>query len=147
MCFFARRGGNVNTGSRWRVSRWCHLPPLQQDMSHGKDPVPFWKNLVAGGGAGAIEICVMFPLDVIKAALAPAVFRVVRLTAAPASAGESHGLVAGCQLRCAFPPCCLPTAGLMHACGSTAWEPVAFSHTRGHQRRARSSSRASTWCA
>ena len=27
---------------------------------------PFWKNVVAGGGAGIIEILVMYPTDLIK---------------------------------------------------------------------------------
>jgi solute carrier family 25 2-oxodicarboxylate transporter 21 len=28
--------------------------------------VPFWKNLVAGGGAGVLEVVIMYPLDVVK---------------------------------------------------------------------------------
>lgn len=32
-------------------------------------PVPFWKNLVAGGGAGLLEIACMYPTDVSSSTL------------------------------------------------------------------------------
>jgi len=31
-----------------------------------KKVIPFWKNLVAGGGAGVLEVIIMYPLDVVK---------------------------------------------------------------------------------
>eukprot|EP00743_Colponemidia_sp_Colp-15_P006251 GILK01006726.1.p1 GENE.GILK01006726.1~~GILK01006726.1.p1 ORF type:complete len:307 (-),score=37.03 GILK01006726.1:502-1389(-) len=33
---------------------------------HGANPMPFWKNVVAGASAGLVEVLIMYPLDVVK---------------------------------------------------------------------------------
>ena len=39
--------------------------PTQRRISQqAAPPPPFWKNLVAGGGAGLLEILCMYPTDV-----------------------------------------------------------------------------------
>eukprot|EP00164_Ancoracysta_twista_P005553 GFYU01007616.1.p1 GENE.GFYU01007616.1~~GFYU01007616.1.p1 ORF type:complete len:288 (+),score=77.52 GFYU01007616.1:142-1005(+) len=35
-------------------------------MAAQKEPLPAWKNIVAGGSAGIAEVLVMYPLDVVK---------------------------------------------------------------------------------
>jgi len=35
-------------------------------VAHGAPPLPFWKQLLAGGSAGIVEILCMYPTDVVK---------------------------------------------------------------------------------